>query len=289
MIYTIAFLGTGILGSRIAQKLIAAGYTMLLYNRTMEKAKWLLEYGGYLLETPEEAIKPAQLVVCMVSDYNAANSVLFPNDNIDYTGKAVYQMSTVSPQENIILKQKVEERGGVFIECPVLGSVPQAESGELIVMMGCQPQQFEYYKGLFNHLSLNMVHTGEVGTAAATKLALNQLIASMSAAFETSYGYLKAYGADVDKFMGILKNSALFAPTFEKKLPNIENRKFEPAHFTAKMLLKDVNLITNAFAEKNIDVAPLQGVKQILEKTVEKNFGDMDYSVMYNVIYPDNK
>jgi 3-hydroxyisobutyrate dehydrogenase len=100
-----------------------------------------------------------------------------------------------------------------------------------------------------------------------------------------SLGYLKEKDVDVNLFMDILRESALYAPTFDKKFSNMLERKFTNPNFPLKHLLKDVNLIIDEFVENKIDCTPLKGVKGILLKAVEDGNSELDYSALYNSVY----
>jgi 3-hydroxyisobutyrate dehydrogenase len=127
---------------------------------------------------------------------------------------------------------------------------------------------------------------GNVGKAAAAKLAFNQLIASLTTSFAMSLGYLRESGVNVKRFMEILRISALYAPTFDKKLNRMVNRNFVKPNFPVKHLLKDVDLMLGEFGKKGINIDPLEGVKKILLKAIADGEADMDYSALYNAVHP---
>jgi 3-hydroxyisobutyrate dehydrogenase len=127
---------------------------------------------------------------------------------------------------------------------------------------------------------------GNVGKATAAKLAVNQLIASLTSAFAMSLGYLRESGVNVNRFMEILRNSALYAPTFDKKLKRMLTRNFNNPNFPVKHLLKDVDLMLTEFAKKGINIDTLEGVKKILLKNLDRNEAEMDYSALYNAVHP---
>ena len=125
-----------------------------------------------------------------------------------------------------------------------------------------------------------------VGRASAAKLALNQLIASLTTAFSMSLGYLREKQVDIDKFMEILRDSALYAAAFDKKFTRMIQRDFSNPNFPVKHLLKDVDLMLRDFGDAGINIAALEGVKKILLKAMENGDADMDYSALYNAINP---
>jgi 3-hydroxyisobutyrate dehydrogenase len=288
----IAFFGTGLLGEPMAHQLVDSGYDVIVYNRTGAKTRNLVNKGAAATTSPLDAVKIADVSITMLSDFAAIESVLFPSDASLplLKNKTLIQMGTISPTESLLLKQRLESVGGTYLEAPVLGSIPQAKSRSLFVLVGGAETDFRRLKPLFLCFGAEeqILFFGETGKAAAVKLALNQLIASLTAAFSMSLGFLREYDADIEKFMSILRDSALYAPTFDKKFSKMMSRNFENPNFPIKHLLKDVNLMLAAFNDKQIDIAPLQGVRKVLQKSLQIGDSDLDYSALYNAIHPVN-
>ncbi len=281
----IAFMGTGLMGAPMAHRLLNAGYKLTVYNRTKAKAIPLETKGALIFQNPVEAIGGGDVIITMLADYKAITDVLFKDKSVEFKGKTVIQMSTISPKECIQIKNKIEESGGEYLEAPVLGSVPQVEAGALFILVGGTKEQFDKWQHLLKNFGKDVILIGKVGDAAATKLALNQLIASLTSAFSMSLGYLREKEIDIEPFMNILRKSALYASTFDKKLDNMLNRDFNNPNFPLKHMLKDVNLILSEFNSQGISIAPINGVKEILQKAVDGQMNELDYSALYNVIH----
>lgn len=281
----IAFIGTGLMGEPMAFRLLKANYIVNVYNRTISKTERLKKHQAKVFTSPDAAVKESPIIITMLTDYNAITEVLF-NNKINFKGKTLIQMSTISPDESLLLKERIENVQGEYIEAPVLGSIQQAESGELIVMVGSSIENFNKWKKLLKNFGDMVLYIGEVGKASALKLALNQLIVTLLTAFSMSVGYVRNKGIDINVFMEILRRSALYAPTFDKKLPNMLKRDFDKANFPLKHLLKDVNLIFQEFKNEGINTSVLESVKSILIKAMDEKLSDKDYSALYNIIHP---
>ncbi|NIM18495.1 MAG: NAD-binding protein [Candidatus Aminicenantes bacterium] len=282
----IAFFGTGLLGEPMAHQLVDAGYDVTVYNRTVSKSEALKNKGAAVAQTPLEAMKKADVFITMLADYPAVDAVLFSIPSPPFKGKTLIQMSTISPQESLLLKKRVEEAGGEYLEAPVLGSIPQAKSRTLFVLFGGTQEQYDKWQDLLKTFGDKLIMFNAVGRASAAKLALNQLIASLTTAFSMSLGYLREKQVDIDKFMGILRDSALYATTFDKKFARMMQRDFSNPNFPVKHLLKDVDLMLRDFGDAGINIAALEGVKKIILKTMENGDADMDYSALYNAVHP---
>ncbi|MFC2134663.1 NAD(P)-dependent oxidoreductase [Bacteroidota bacterium] len=283
----IAFLGTGLMGSPMALRLLNAGYKLIVYNRTKSKAISLESNGAVVADDSNQAVKGADVVIIMLSDYTAIKKVLFAENKITFKGKTIIQMSTISPVESVMLKKRIEKAGGDYMEAPVLGSIPQVNDGSLFVLFGGSQKQYDKWSHLLKNFGKEVTLVGDVGDASATKLALNQLIASLTAAFSMSLGYLREKDVKLEAFMEILRKSALYAPTFDKKLSNMMDRNFENPNFPLKHLMKDVDLIVSEFESQKINSAPLSGLKKILKKSLDSKMDELDYSAVYNTIHPE--
>jgi 3-hydroxyisobutyrate dehydrogenase len=201
----IAFLGTGLMGEPMAQRLLAAGHHLNVFNRTTLKTEKLCANGAVLAFHPYDAIVQAEIVITMLSDFTAVCEVLCPNKKNNFAGKLVIQMSTISPDESLLLKERIELFGGEYLEAPVLGSIPQATDGSLQIMVGSSAQQFEKIKNILEAMGKQILRVGDVGAASAIKLALNQLIATTVASFSMSLGYLKEKEVDLKIYGNIAR------------------------------------------------------------------------------------
>ncbi len=285
----VGFIGTGLMGLPMAQKLVEAGIEVVAYNRTPEKLEPLQAAGVKIAQQSAEAIIESDCIILMLTNASAIRSLLLSEDAKQHlAGKTVIQMSTIAPTESIAIAEDIIAAGGDYLEAPVLGSIPEATSGKLIVMVGGTEAQFERWQGLLQNFGSEPLLIGEVGTASAIKLALNQLIASLSTAFALSLGFVERQGADVDIFMQILRQSALYAPTFDKKLQRMRDRDYSNPNFPTKHLLKDTELFINEAQGEGINISSIEGVKKILEIAITSGFADADYSSLFTAIGGDS-
>ncbi|MGD8813926.1 MAG: NAD(P)-dependent oxidoreductase [Anaerolineales bacterium] len=283
----IAWLGTGLMGKPMAGRLLQAGYSLSVYNRTSSKAASLNREGARLASSPAEAMRDAEGIILMLTDAGAIQDVLFDRSTMPLlTGRTVIQMGTIGPKESLHIQDRTLAAGGEYLEAPVLGSVGPAGSGELIVMFGGTEDQFDRWRPLLSCFGSDPVFAGPVGQAAALKLALNQMIASLIAAFSLSLGMVLSHDVPVEAFMRVLRRSTLYAETFEKKLPRLLERDFAEPNFPLRLLLKDVRLCLQAARQADLDPAVLRGVEDVIKTGLKMGIGELDYVSMYNVIHP---
>ncbi len=284
---TITLLGTGLLGRAIAERLQSVGHAVTVYNRTTTKALPLQACGITVVTRPEEAIAQADCVVLMLADAAAIRAVLLtPASLAVLRGKTVIQMGTIAQDESLALQAEIERVGGSYCEAPVLGSLAEAQAGTLLVMVGGTEGQFVRWGPLFRSLCREPRLIGPAGKAASLKLALNQLIVAEISAFALSLGLVQRAGVPVDTFMAILRDSALFAPAFEKKLPRLLTRDYQHPNFSTHHLLKDVELFLREASGHALTTSSLEGIRPLLERTIEQGLGDSDYSAIFEVINP---
>ncbi len=281
----VAFLGTGLMGQPMAQRLLAAKIQLIAYNRTPEKLSPLQAAGAEIVEKPHQAIREADYVILMLTNTGAIYNVLLSDQSSPaLAGRTIIQMGTISPTESQEIRDAVVAVGGEYIEAPVLGSIPEAEAGKLIVMVGAQREQYQRHLKLLQHFGSEPVFVGSVGTAAALKLALNQLIASLTAAFALSLSFAQHQGVDVDLFMQILRKSALYAPTFDKKLQRMLDSNYTNPNFPIKHLMKDTDLFIDEAKSVGLNVSSIEGVQQVIEMAIKMSFAHDDYSSIFSVI-----
>lgn len=281
----VAFLGTGLMGQPMAQRLLAANIPLIVYNRTPGKLEPLKAAGAEIAPKPYQAIRGADCIILMLTNAAAIYSVLLSDRSYGaIAGRSIIQMSTITPTESKEIQDAVMAAGGEYIEVPVLGSIPEAKAGKLILMVGAYREQYQRHLELLKHLGPEPVLVGKVGTAMALKLAMNQLIASMTTAFALSLGFVQRHGIDAEQFMQILRNSALYAPTFDKKLTRMVDGNYDNPNFPTKHLLKDTDFFIEEAKLADLNVRSIEGVREIVEMAMKMSFEYADYSSIFAAI-----
>jgi 3-hydroxyisobutyrate dehydrogenase len=282
----VSVLGAGLMGSPFSLRLLGEGHEVTVYNRSSDKLTHLISKGANITTNPCDAIANSKIIIMMLSGYSAITEVLFSTP-IDMEDKLFVQMGTISPNESRELFARISRLGAKYIEAPVLGSIPEALSGKLIVMVGGSLDDFNYVVPILDCLGEKPILIGDVGTAAALKLAMNQLIAALTTAFSLSLGFCMRNGVDAEKYMDVVRKSVLYAQTYDKKLKKYLERNFDGANFSAKHLNKDVNLFLADAESLGMDCSSLQGIAKITTQAIKQGLGDKDYSAIYEIINPE--
>jgi 3-hydroxyisobutyrate dehydrogenase len=283
----IAVLGLGLMGSEIALRLLRQGLGVQGWNRSPGPARSLADQGLSIAATPAAAALGAEVLILALTDADAIRQTLFQGAAPpDLKGRICIQMGTIAPVESRNLAEAVARAGGSYLEAPVLGSLPEAREGRLIVMAGGDEALFQRCLPLLQVLGADPRRVGEVGQGAALKLAMNQLIAGLTATFSLSLGLVRAEGIEVETFMGLLRESALYAPTFDKKLPKYLSHDYAGANFPLKHLLKDVRLFRQVSEPLGLDNAVITTLEAACIRALGKGLGDQDYSALYEALVP---
>lgn len=275
----LSVIGLGLMGRAIAERLQQSGLQVSGFNRsTLEH----LPTGVALYASATEAIAASPVSWLMLSDAEACKQVLLSARDV-LADRWILNGSTIGPDQSRELAGLVSEAGGHYVETPVLGSTPQAHSGTLQILVGGSELDVAHVDPILKALG-HAERFGDVGAGAVVKLAMNQLIGSLTAAFAMSLGLVLEEGVAVDRFMATLRESALYAPTFDKKLQKMLDRDFAQANFPLKHLLKDIRLFTRAAGHHDIDNHLLIGLQHILEDGVYSGHGEHDYSALFEGI-----
>jgi 3-hydroxyisobutyrate dehydrogenase len=278
-------LGLGLMGGAIALRLRQQGLDVTGWNRSPAKAAALAQSGIAVASSSAEAVAASEINLLVLSDASAISETLFGGEGLrSFDGRVFLQMGTISPAQSRDLAARVGAHGGRYLESPVLGSLPEAREGKLIVMAGGDPSLFQHCLPVLQALSRDPRLIGEVGQGAALKLAMNQLIAGLTVTFSLSLALVRAEKIEVAAFMGLLRGSALYAPTFDKKLDKYLSGEYGEANFPLQHLLKDVRLFQQVAEQAGLDTALTETIEAACVRALERGFGDQDYSSVYEAL-----
>ena len=277
----IAIIGIGLMGQALGERLLDQQQSLTIYNRSSDKTLELQQRGATVAISAQQAIIENDICCLFLSDASAINAVLNEFELADLNGKTIVQMGTIAPDESRTLAQRIHEVRGHYLECPVLGSLPEARSGTLILMAAGQRTVFDATLPLLTLIGNDPQYFGKAGQAATVKLAMNQLIAGLTASFALSLALVEKEGVDVEQFMSVVRGSALYAPTFDKKLDRMLEGDFSKPNFPTKHLAKDTQLFLTIAKNIGIETCALEGISQLLEKTLEQGLANTDYSAIY--------
>jgi 3-hydroxyisobutyrate dehydrogenase len=267
----IAVLGTGVMGAPIARNLAAAGHDVRAWNRTREKAEGL---GAEVADTPAEAVRDAEALITMLSDGPAVEAVL-PELDADVLW---IQMSTVGVDDTA----RFAERHPRFLDAPVLGSKPQAEAGELLVLAAGKDRPEELFDALASRV---MWLADEPGAGTKLKLTTNLWIMNLAENLAESFALAEALGLDPRWFLDAIEGRPMDSPYAHMKGEKILSGDFTP-QFALKHATKDVRLALAAARAAGVDLGIGPATLERLERAIELGHGDEDNATVWFATRP---
>ncbi len=274
---TVAVVGLGGMGSRMARRFLDAGHDVVVWNRTPARMAPLTERGAVAADTPAEASRRAEAVVTMVADPAALRDVTEGADGVAAgvgPSTTVIQMSTVGLEPVTRLASALPAGTGL-LDAPVLGSVAEAESGSLRIFVGGDQQLVERWTPLLSTLGSPM-HAGPVGAGSAAKLVANSTLFGVLSALGEALLLAQRLGLPQDVAFEVLAATPL-ASQAERRRPSIESGEY-PARFSLALARKDADLILQAAAASGADLRVSEAARTWLADAQDAGWGDQDYS-----------
>ena len=280
---SVAVVGLGAMGSRIARRFLDAGNELVVWNRDAARTAPLTEAGATRAQTPAEAARAAEVVVTMVADPQALQAVTEGPDGVaagaaDST--AVIQMSTVGP-DSISRLASVLPSGVGLLDSPVLGSVSEAESGTLKVFLSGEQPLVERWTPLLSTLG-SVLHVGGLGAGTAAKLVANSTLVGTISLLGEALALAGKLGLSRDVTFDVLAETALAAQA-ERRRAAIETGDY-PKRFGLSLARKDADLILEAAAAAGADLRLLAAARTWFADAEEAGRGDDDYSAVLGEI-----
>ena len=241
----LGFIGMGGMGSRMAGRLLAAGYDLTIYNRARELTRPLEQRGARVAATPAELAAGVDIVLSSVADNVAVENVMTGPDGVldaARPGTIVIEMSTVSPTVSRWLHAAGRRKGVSVLDAPVSGTASVAEQGQLIIFVGGEQSVYERCEPILGVLGKTSHYMGPEGSGATMKLCANTMLGlGMQALAEAVALGLKA-GLRRERLLEVLGGTAVVSPSQKSKLENVLKEVYPPA-FPLRLMCKDFRLI----------------------------------------------
>lgn len=269
------------MGRPMAENLVKAGHEVTVWNRTPRDVA-----GAKTAATPAEAVAGQEAVWICVSDTKAVQQVLFGEngaiEGLD-PGTVVVDSSTISPSASLQFMEALQARGCEFLDAPMTGSKTGAENGQLIFMVGGNPDNIERTEPLFRAMAKKIIHMGENGKGLAAKLAQNMNIVFIYEGLCESLTLAKKLGVAPEKMFELISASMIRSGVAEYKQPFILNRDYTP-NFPLKLMHKDIHLMMDAGKENGVDLPGLHKIDEIYEEAHKAGFDDLDYAATITLL-----
>lgn len=280
---TIAFVGLGAMGSRMARNLLAAGHQLRVYNRDPAKTQPLAELGAQVCTSAAEAVQNAAFAIAMVADDDATRAVMLGAAGLVSAaapGTILIDCSTITPAMAREVAQAAVAKGVQYLDAPVLGSLAQAQGRELVFLAGGEPAAFEIAQPVFAAMGRLARRVGPSGSGATLKLVNNMLSGSAAAALAEAARVVEAADIDRAAALEILGEGAAGSRLMKTKLPKMFNRDFSP-QFQLELMDKDLRYFLNLARELD-QLAPLAtSARSQYETACRNGLGKLDFCAVY--------
>jgi len=282
----LGFVGLGVMGGRMAKRLLDAGHTVTGYNRTRSKAQWLLDAGMAWGETPRAVAEAADITFSMVTNTDALHSITEGPDGLLAglgKGKIYVDMSTVSPVFSQELAKQVAAKDASMMDSPVSGSVVTLEEGRLSVMVGGDAETFEKVKPILQDIGPKVTHVGANGLAVAMKIATNLSLAVQMLAFSEGVLLAEKSGIKRETAVEVLVNSVIASPMVKYRGPFVLEMPDE-AWFNCYMMQKDMNLALELGQELSVPLPTTAVTNEFLTAARGMGLEKQDFAIMFEVL-----
>lgn len=284
----VAFIGLGSMGSGMARNLIKAGHSLIVYNRTQSRVEELRSAGAQVAATPGQAASQAEVVITMLADDRALESVVFGNDGIlsSLPAGAVHAgMSTISVALSRQLDAAHHERKQHYVAAPVFGRPDAAAAAKLFIIAAGPAAQIQRCQPFFDAMGQKtFVVSEKPHLANVVKLAGNFVITSVIESLAEAFALARKSELAPSQLLEVLTSSLFPAPVYKNYGAIIAAEKFEPAGFKLRLGAKDNRLVLAAAEEVAVPMPTASLVRDQFVAATARGHADADWSAIARVV-----
>ncbi len=279
----VAFLGLGIMGSRMAANLAAAGFQLSVYNRTAATAqKFAAEHGATAARTPAQAAEGCELVFTMVVDGPQVRELLLGDDGAAggaTNGALFVDCSTIGPAATLEIGGELDGRGFSLVDAPVTGSSPKAQDGTLTFMVGASDGEFSRIDPALQAMGELIVHAGPRGQGQMVKLINNAVAASNAAVVAQALIVGSRAGVDLDALVEVMGSGAGGSTMLDLKAGPMRAHDYTTL-FKLEHMLKDVRLCLEEGQRLGVSFPSAAFTRELLSAGMGMGHGDDDFAAI---------
>ena len=282
----LGYVGLGVMGGGVAKRLLDAGHTVTGWNRTKEKARWLIDAGLRWADTPREVAEHSEIVFTMVTNTAAVQAVTDGPDGILAglaAGKVYVDMSTASPDNTRAIAERVAAQGAHMLDAPVSGSVITLEQGKLSVMVGGDSNVFERVRPVLEAIGPRVFHVGPNGAAVTMKIATNLSLAVQMLAFSEGVLLAEKSGIPREKAVEVMLASVIASPMIAYRGPFVLEQPDE-AWFDVNMMQKDLTLALELGRRLDVPLPTTAVTNELLTAARGLGFAQKDFAVLFDAL-----
>ena len=282
----LGFIGLGVMGSEMVNRLLGKGHSITGYNRTRSKADWLVKKGMKWAESPRAVVTAADVTFSMVTNSAALGVIANGPDGFLAgltKGKVLVDISTVSPAFSREIAAKVREKGADMVDAPVSGSVVTLQEGKLSVMVGGRKETFERVKPLLHDIGPKVTFVGDNGLALVMKIATNLSLAVQMLAFSEGVLLAEKSGIARETAVEVLTHSVIASPMVQYRGPFVLKMPDE-VWFSVNMMQKDMLLALELGRQLDVPMPTTAVTNEFLTAARGMGMKEKDFAVVFDAL-----
>lgn len=282
----VGFAGLGLMGVPMAQNIMKAGFELMVWNRTKEKASPLLVKGARWAETAGELAVHCEVVITMVTNARAVESIICGEGGVLEKAKAgltIIDMSSIPPEVSRSIAERAKGRGVAMLDAPVTGNPKAAEAGKLGIMVGGEPATLERVRTILDSLSSIIVYAGTSGAGSTLKLVNNLILGVAIQAVAEALVLARKAGIDPECVRQITTVGGARTAAMETRGPRMIAHDFSP-HFSTDNMHKDLSTALKLADNLGASAPAATVALEMLRAARAQHKGEMDSAVVYTIV-----
>lgn len=278
----IGFLGLGYMGSRMAKRLLDAGYPLAVHNRTRDKATSLEPAGATFANSPKDLALSCDFLVSSLASDAVVEAMYYGPTGVlagAKPGLILLEASTVHPHTSKALHEAAIAKGALMLDTPVSGSTPQADAGQLVFFVGGDENVYRQCEFIFTTLGKAHYFMGPPGSGAMMKLVTNALLGIGVQALAEAMAFGQKGGLEVEPMLEALSQTAVMSPGIKAKGPNVAKGEYPPT-FPLRLMYKDFGLVSKRAQELSVPMPMTAAAHQFAASAVAQGAAEEDFSVV---------
>ena len=282
----IGLIGLGLMGRPMGMNLLKAGHSLTVWNRTPERAAELVAAGAKLVKTPREAAEASDVLLTMVSDPPALESVLWGHEGKNdgalgglKAGSVYIDSSTVSPALVKKIAEACRERGVKFLDAPVTGGDWGAREGNLVFMIGGEEEALKEVEPILSVIGKKWFHLGRNGAGQTIKLAMNAILALQVGAMAEALALVQRAGLNGEQLVEVMQASMARSGVLDVKSPLMLKGDYKPS-FPLRLMHKDLGLALDLANQLGVALPATAAAREVYNYVKGEAKEDVDYSAV---------
>ena len=277
---TVGLIGLGNMGTAIAERVLDAGYELVVYNRTAEKAAALSARGAAVAETSADLVGQVDVVITSLSDDEALEAVAAGVVAAARPGTVLVDTSTVSPAVSTRVASLAEDASVGYLRAPVSGNPAVVRAGNVSFIVSGPRATFERVEPVIRAIGSTVTHVGDGEEARVVKLAINLMVAGLAQLMSEALVLGEAAGVSRTALLDVMGSSAAGAPFVKYKTEPLLRDDFS-ATFTTALLEKDLDLVLDAADDVGVQLPVAGQLKGLVRGAVDAGYGDDDFMALF--------